>query len=329
LGDIPHAAAPPKLGDSPEAECPAFGLASFAQLETTNTNEEIVMAQTLADRKQPALDTPENVQDAWDSIADGYDAHVTPSNFRLGTEGLRLAGLRSGMRFLDVAAGSGALSIPAARLGAQVLATDVSPVMLERLAARARDEGLELETRVMDGHALELEDNLFDVSGSQFGVMLFPDMPRGVRELARVTKPGGRVLMTVFGPPQQVEFLGFFVKAVQSVIPDFTGLPMDPPPLPFQLQDPERLRRELSGAGLTDVRVERTKEKRGFRSGNELWNWLTSSNPIVGIVLAQLDLSGEQQAAVADALEDMVRARSGGSRPAVLTSPINIGIGTK
>jgi ubiquinone/menaquinone biosynthesis C-methylase UbiE len=317
------------LGDSPEAEHPAFGLASFAQLETTDANEEIVMAQTLADRKQPALDTPENIQDAWDSIADDYDAHVTPSNFRLGSEGLRLAGLRSGMRFLDVAAGSGALSIPAARLGAQVLATDVSPVMLERLAARARDEGLELETRVMDGHALELEDNLFDVSGSQFGVMLFPDMPRGIRELARVTKPGGRALMTVFGPPQQVEFLGFFVKAVQSVIPEFTGLPMDPPPLPFQLQDPERLRRELSGAGLTDVRVERTKEKRGFRSGNELWNWLTSSNPIVGIVLAQLDLSGEQQAAVADALEDMVRARSGGSRPAVLTSPINIGIGTK
>ena len=51
----------------------------------------------------------------------------------LANEGLRRAGLRAGMRFLDVAAGSGALSIPAARLGAQVLATDLSPAMLQLL----------------------------------------------------------------------------------------------------------------------------------------------------------------------------------------------------
>lgn len=56
----------------------------------------------------------------------------------LGNEGLGRAELRAGMRFLDVAAGSGALSIPAARLGAQVLATDQSPVMIELLGARAR-----------------------------------------------------------------------------------------------------------------------------------------------------------------------------------------------
>lgn len=287
------------------------------------------MAQTLADRKPPALDTPENIRDAWDGVADGYDAFVTTTHFRLGDEGVRLAGVRSGMRFLDVAAGSGALAIPAARLGAEVLATDVSPVMMERLATRAQDEGLELETRVMDGHALQLEDNIFDVAGSQFGVMLFPDMPQGIRELARVTKPGGRVLMTVFGAPQQVEFLGFFVKAIQSVLPEFTGLPMDPPPLPFQLQDPDRLRYELSAAGLKDIRVETTTEKLEFHSGAELWDWLTNSNPIVGMVLGQLALSDEQQAVVKQALEDMVRARSGGSGPAVLTSPINIGIGTK
>jgi len=287
------------------------------------------MAQTLADRKPPALDTPESIRDAWDGVADGYDAFVTTTHFRLGDEGVRLAGVRSGMRFLDVAAGSGALSIPAARLGAEVLATDVSPAMLERLAARARDEGLTLETRVMDGHALDLEDDVFDVAGSQFGVMLFPDMPQGIRELARVTKPGGRVLMTVFGSPQQVEFLGFFVKAVQSALPNFTGLPMDPPPLPFQLQDPQRLHHELSTAGLKDIRVETTTEKLEFHSGAELWDWLTNSNPIVGMVLGQLALSDEQQAVVKQALEDMVRARSGGGGPAVLTSPINIGIGTK
>ena len=114
---------------------------------------------------------------AWDAIAPAYDRTNTSSQMRLAEEGLRRIRLQAGMRFLDVAAGSGALSIPAARLGAEVLATDQSPVMLALLSTRARQEGLAIETRVMDGHALDLADNGFDVVGSLFGVMLFPDMP--------------------------------------------------------------------------------------------------------------------------------------------------------
>lgn len=266
---------------------------------------------------------------AWDNIAAGYDEFVTPTHIWLANEGLRRVDLRPGMRFLDVAAGSGALSIPAARLGAQALAVDLSPNMLERLKARARKEGLNLETRVMDGHALELEDNTFDISGSQFGVMLFPDMPRGISELARVTKFGGRVLMNVYGAPQKIEFLGFFVSAIQVAIPGFTGPSMDPPPLPFQLQDPEKLRRELAKGGLKDIRVETITEKLGFRSGKQLWDWLVNSNPIAGAILAELNLTEEQTAVVQQALDRLVSERSGGSGPAVLTNPINIGIGTK
>jgi len=268
-------------------------------------------------------------QVAWDTIAAGYDEFVTPSHMWLANEGLRRAELRPGMRFLDVAAGSGALSIPAARLGAQVLSTDLSPVMLERLEKRAREEGLNLETRVMDGHALELEDDTFDISGSQFGVMLFPDMRRGIGELARVTKPGGRVLMNVYGAPEKIEFFGFFVTAIQSVRPEFTGPPLDPPPLPFQLQDPETLRQVLAQAALKDVRVETITETLEFETGKQLWDWLVNSNPIAGAILAELNLTEEQKPVVQKALDSMVRERSGGSGPAVLTNPINIGIATK
>ena len=137
----------------------------------------------------------------------------------------------------------------------------------------------------MDGHALELDDNSFDMAGSQFGVMLFPDMPKGISEMARVVKPGGRVLMNVYGDPHKIEFFGFFVRAIQSVRPDFTGPPMDPPPLPFQLQDPERLRKELAAAGLKDIKVETITETTEFQTGKELWDWLVSSNPIVEMVL--------------------------------------------
>jgi ubiquinone/menaquinone biosynthesis C-methylase UbiE len=275
------------------------------------------------------MPSPQQTRDAWNGIAAGYDAFVTDTHTWLGAEGLRRVGLEKGMRFLDVAAGSGALSIPAARLGARVLATDLSPRMLERLEARAQRENLSLETRVMDGHALDLEDDAFDIAGSQFGVMLFPDAPRGIREMARVTRPGGRVLMTVFGTAKEIEFFAFFVEAIRAAVPGFRGPPMDPPPLPFQLQDPERLRRELAEAGLKSVRVERTTEKMEFQTGAQLWEWLINSNPVAGAVLSEARLTEAQTAVVQQALQRMVRDRAGGNGRAVLTSPINIGIGTK
>jgi ubiquinone/menaquinone biosynthesis C-methylase UbiE len=279
--------------------------------------------------REPAIDTQyDRIRTAWDQIASGYDEFVTPSHMALGEHALRRAGLHPGMRFLDVAAGSGALTVPAARLGAQVLATDVSSVMLERLAARARDERLDIETRLMDGHALELADERFDLSGSQFGVMLFPDMPRGVAELARVTRSEGRVVLVALGAVTEVEFFGFFVRAIQAAVPGFAP-PLDPPPLPFQLQDPARVRGVLTEAGLKDVRVETTTERLEFPSGARLWDWLVNSNPVAGELLAELDLTRERIAVVRKALDAMVDERAAGSGTAVLTVPINIGIGTK
>jgi SAM-dependent methyltransferase len=154
-------------------------------------------------------------------------------------------------------------------------------------------------------------------------------MPQGIREMARVVRPGGRVLMNVYGDPHRIEFFGLFVRAIQSVRPDFEGPPMDPPPLPFQLQDPERLRREIAAVGLQQVEVATITEKLEFQSGEHLWNWLASSNPIVAMVLDQLDLTSDETGAIQEALDRMVGERSGGNGPAVLTNPINIGIGTK
>ena len=262
----------------------------------------------------------EDTRAAWDKIAPGYDKTNTPTQIWLGNEGLRRAGLRADMRFLDVAAGSGALSTPAARLGAQVLATDQSPIMLELLKGRARQEGLNIETRVMDGHALKLDANSFAMAGSQFGVMLFPDMPKGISEMVRVVKPGGRVLINAYADPHKIEFLGFLIGAVQS---DFNGPPMDPPPLPFQLADPDRLRREFVTAGLKNIKVETITETTEFKTGKDLWDWIVWSNPIVEMVLGSLKLTNDERGVIQQALEKM------GSGPAKLTIPINIGIGTK
>jgi ubiquinone/menaquinone biosynthesis C-methylase UbiE len=264
----------------------------------------------------------------WDALAAGYDAFVTDTEIWLANEALRRAGVKAGERFLDVAAGCGGLSLPAARLGAEVIGTDWSPAMINHLLARARREKLSsVEGRVMDCHALDFEDGTFDVSGSQFGVMLVPDQPRALREMTRVTRRGGRVVLIAYGSPDEIEFLHFFVGALQAVNPRFTGVPMSPPPLEFQVSDPVVLAERLRTAGLNDVTVETVTEALTFRSGQELWDWVMNGNPIAGMLIG--DLTEQQQAEMRAVLHGMLRERSGGHGAAVLTNPVHIGIGTR
>lgn len=267
-------------------------------------------------------------KEAWDAIATGYDLYVAPQEETLAREALALADLKAGEQFLDVAAGTGGLSLPAARLGAEVLATDWSPAMIERFEGRALEEGLlNARGRVMDCHALELAEDIFDVTASLFGVMLVPDQPGAIREMVRVTKPGGRVLLIAYGFPVELEFLQFFISALRAVVPDFAGLPDDPPPLEFQASDPVVLYQRLTDAGLKEVRVERTAERPAFRTGQEMWDWVMHGNPIPGMLAADLD--EDQRATIREVLDGMLRERSGGEEPAVVANAVNIGIGTK
>lgn len=279
-----------------------------------------------AEAGEPAPDL-EATRASWNAVGPGYDEFVTP-RWALGEEALAHAGLEPGMCFLDVACGSGALALPAARLGARVTAVDLSAVMIEKLRGRAREEGLaNVEVRVMDGHALDFADGSFDVAGSQFGVMLFPDLPRALREMVRVTRPGGRVLMVVYGPPEEVEFLTFCIPALQVVAPDFEGLPTEPPPLPFQVADPDVLRERMAAAGLRQVRIEPAVERLDFGSGAHLWDWFTSSNPLAARMVA--DLSEGERDEVRQELDRMLRERSGGRGGAVLECAVHVGVGTK
>jgi ubiquinone/menaquinone biosynthesis C-methylase UbiE len=283
-------------------------------------------------RQGEATTTEEHAapREAWDAIAEGYDRYVAPQEVDLANEALRLVGLAPGERFLDVAAGTGGLCLPAARLGAEVLATDWSPAMIERFEARVREEGLSnAQGRVMDCHALDLPNDSFDVTGSQFGVMLVPDQARALREMVRVTKPGGRLLVIAYGSPEELEFLQFFIGALKAVAPEFPGLPDDPPPLEFQVSDPEVLRQRLTDAGLSGVRVGRTAERPVFSSGQEMWDWVLYGNPIPGMVIADLKLTEEQQERLRQILDGMLRERAGGNGRAVLANAVNIGIGTK
>ncbi len=109
--------------------------------------------------------------------------------------------LSAGERVLDVCAGNGNATLAAARRFARVTAADYVPALLERAAARAAADGLDIEEfRVADAEDLPFEDGAFDVVLSTFGVMFTADHDRAVGELIRVTRPGGRIGMANWTP---------------------------------------------------------------------------------------------------------------------------------
>ena len=167
------------------------------------------------------------------------------------------------------------------------------------------------------------------MTGSQFGVMLVPDQALALREMVRVTRPGGRVLLIAYGSPAEFDALQFFVAALQTVAPDFAGLP-DPPPLEFQVADPDVLRERLVAAGLGDVRVDTTQQERlELSTGQEAWDWMVFSNPITEMILDDVGVSEADRARMRAALERMIRDRANADGVAVLTAPLNIGWGRK
>jgi SAM-dependent methyltransferase len=200
--------------------------------------------------------------------------------------------------------------------------------MIEHFNARAVAEGLDAEGRVMECHALDIPDDSYDVTGSLFGVMLVPDQAQALHEMVRVTKPGGRVLLITYGNPAEFEALHVFISAAQAVVPEFEGPAEDEPLLEFQVADPEVLHQRLVAAGLTHVTVDTSHQERiTMRTGQQLWDWCLGGNPIPGMLVA--DLTDQQHEDIIRVLDGMVRERIDGSGSAVLTAPLNIGVGTK
>jgi len=101
--------------------------------------------------------------------------------------------VQPGQRVLDVAAGTGTSAIPSARRGAEVVATDLTPELLDVGRAAAESEGIELTWQTADAEALPFSDADFDVVLSSIGVMFAPHHELAADELVRVCRPGGSI----------------------------------------------------------------------------------------------------------------------------------------
>jgi SAM-dependent methyltransferase len=132
-----------------------------------------------------------------------------------------------GERFLDIATGTGAIALRAARAGADVTGLDLAPALIDTARRRADEEGLSVRFDVGDAENLPYEDDSFDVVASAIGVMFAPDHPAVARELARVCAPGGRVGLASWTPDSGVAEMFRAMAPFQPAPPAGVGVPFD------------------------------------------------------------------------------------------------------
>jgi ubiquinone/menaquinone biosynthesis C-methylase UbiE len=129
-----------------------------------------------------------------------YPSMVETFLLPLGPTLVEACGITAGMRVLDVAAGTGNASIPAAKTGAEVTASDLTPELFDAGRRRAEAEGVELEWVEADAENLQFDDQSYDVVMSSIGAMFAPHHQEVADELVRVCRPGGTIGMLNWTP---------------------------------------------------------------------------------------------------------------------------------
>ena len=167
-----------------------------------------------------------------------------------------LARVGPGMRALDVATGTGDLAIALRAGGAEIVGVDFAERMLEI----ARRKAPQIDFRPGNALALEFDDDSFDAATVGFGARNFDDLDRGLREMARVVRPGGRVVVLEITTPQRPPLSWFFRVWFDRVVPLIGRVAGDPDAYSYlpnsvrRFPEPRDLAARMAAAGMTDVR---------------------------------------------------------------------------
>lgn len=209
-----------------------------------------------------------------------YTAVATELIDALGPVLVAAAGVGSGQYVLDVAAGAGNVAIPAALAGAEVVASDLTPELLDRGAKLAAEQGASLQWDVADAEALPYDDAAFDAVLSCVGVMFAPHHQPAADELLRVARPGGTIGLINWTP---AGFIGQMFATMKPYAP-----PPPPGAQPPPLWGDEDHVRELFGDRVTDL----TARKQAvpideFDSGAEFRDYFkTNYGPTISVYKA-------------------------------------------
>jgi SAM-dependent methyltransferase len=169
-------------------------------------------------------------------------------------------------RWLDLACGTGAVAERAAALGARVTGIDLAPALIETAQERAAERGLDIDYRVGDCEQLDIPDASFDTVSSTLGIMFAPHHEAAAGELARITRPGGRIGLACWTPTSGIADLFRLMAPFQ---------PAPPPSNPFDWGDEARVR-ELLGEAF-DLQLERHISPMHAPSGEAYWELFSTS----------------------------------------------------
>jgi demethylmenaquinone methyltransferase/2-methoxy-6-polyprenyl-1,4-benzoquinol methylase len=216
----------------------------------------------------------EQVQAMFDRIAGVYDllnsAMTAGLHHRWRERAVDVARLRPGARVLDVATGTGDLALEAARRvapGGEVVGSDFSGGMLVRARAKAErgvaggavPAGVQLRFEQGDALQLPYADDSFDAATAGFGVRNFSDLGRGLAEMARVVRPGGRVMVLEFTTPTRPPLSWFYRLWFDRVVPVLGRFSADPDAYAYlpesvkRFPGPSALAAKMECAGLGEI----------------------------------------------------------------------------
>jgi SAM-dependent methyltransferase len=203
---------------------------------------------------------------------------------------IELLDTRPGQRVLELAAGPGEvgfLALPRLLPGGELISTDVAPEMVDAARRRAAELGLEsVRFAVEDAARLSLARGSVDAVLCRFGLMLVPEMERAAAEMARVTRPGGRVVLAVWAGAEVNPWITASGRAAVEL-----GLTERPDPDavgPFRLADPDRLRAVVTSGGLAVERVEEVEVTWVAGSLEEWWETTRDTSRMLSLLLGEL-----------------------------------------
>ena len=268
---------------------------------------------------------PDQQPSRWNNHVGVYETVFEPLTDAFARRALDQLAFGPGARLIDVGAGSGGAALLAAACGADVLAIDAAELMIERIRERAKrvaDGRGRVRAEVMDGMALALPAMNFDAAISIFGVILFPDAARGMREIARVLKPGGRVAVVTWTAMERYELAVRWFQAIAAV----RGPQPPPASLPAQLRfrDEHAFRHLFAQAGLAVEAILRVEEQWRLPSAR----WIAEHMAFAPGMAVMVGGLGDDHAKVLEAFVAALEADQGQGE-VVLSAVAQIGVAVR
>lgn len=213
----------------------------------------------------------------WDLAASSYEMLWETQLKCAQTELIRLASLRPGESVLDVACGTGLISMSAAQAilpDGKLTGVDISGNMIDISTRYAVSQHLKNTNFIrMDAENLDFKDATFDVVLCALGLMYFPDPERAVREICRVLRPGGRMVVAVWGERSSCGWASIFPIVDAEVSSEVC-------PLFFRLGQKGALQRACEEAGLSNVQQHRISTKLHYETADEACNAAFVGGPV-------------------------------------------------